>query len=55
MAGPGGAEVFPDRDGSWRMAFHAWTPDRVGYENGGVRSLWVERIAFEDGRPGVAG
>ena len=26
MAGPGGAEVFTDADGGWRLAFHACTP-----------------------------
>ena len=53
MAGPGGAEVFTDAGGQWRIAFHAWTPPRVGYENGGARSLWIERLDFEDGRPVV--
>jgi beta-xylosidase len=51
MAGPGGAEVFRDAGGAWRIAFHAWTPPEVGYENGGQRSLWIEPLAFEDGRP----
>jgi beta-xylosidase len=51
MAGPGGAEVFTDADGGWHLAFHAWTPPRVGYENGGARSLWIEPIDFADGRP----
>ena len=51
MAGPGGAEVFTDAAGDRRIAFHAWTPPRVGYENGGARSLWIERLDFEDGRP----
>ncbi|MCA1846738.1 MAG: family 43 glycosylhydrolase, partial [Actinobacteria bacterium] len=54
MAGPGGAEVFSDRDGSWCMAFHAWTPPEVGYENGGARSLWIERLDFKDGHPVLA-
>ena len=51
MAGPGGAEVFTDAAGGWRIAFHAWTPPRVGYDNGGVRSLWIEPLRFEDGLP----
>lgn len=51
MAGPGGAEVFTDTAGEWRIAFHAWTPPHVGYENGGARSLWIERLRVEDGRP----
>jgi beta-xylosidase len=51
MAGPGGAEVFQDPAGDWHLAFHAWTPPKVGYENGGVRSLWIERLSFEAGGP----
>lgn len=52
MAGPGGAEVFTDAAGQWRVAFHAWTPPDVGYERGGARSLWIEGLSFdEDGRP----
>ena len=50
-AGPGGAEVFTDTAGDWRIALHAWIPPAVGYENGGARSLWIERLEFEDGRP----
>jgi beta-xylosidase len=51
MAGPGGAEVFTDALGEWRIAFHAWTPPKVGYDRGGVRSLWIEPLRFEDGHP----
>ena len=51
MAGPGGAEVFADADGGWHLAFHAWTPPKVGYENGGARSLWIAPLDFADGRP----
>ncbi len=51
MAGPGGAEVFTDADGGWRLAFHAWTPPKVGYEHGGARSLWIESLDFRGGRP----
>jgi beta-xylosidase len=45
LAGPGGGEVFRDMGGNWRIAFHAWTPPRVGYDAGGARSLWIERLA----------
>jgi beta-xylosidase len=51
MAGPGGAEVFADAAGEWHIAFHAWTPPHVGYDNGGSRSLWVERLSFPGGQP----
>ena len=40
LAGPGGAGAFTDRDGRWRLAFHAWAPDAVGYPRG-ARSLWI--------------
>jgi beta-xylosidase len=53
MAGPGGAEVFVAADGEWRIAFHAWTPPRVGYDRGGVRSLWIERLDFHGGTPRI--
>jgi hypothetical protein len=53
MAGPGGAEVFTAADGGWHIAFHAWTPPRVGYDDGGQRSLWIERLVFDDGRPAL--
>ena len=53
MAGPGGAEVFTAADGGWRIAFHAWTPPRVGYDHGGVRSLWIERLGFDGGAPRI--
>jgi hypothetical protein len=51
MGGPGGAEVFVAADGGWRVAFHAWTPPRVGYDAGGKRSLWIEALTFPDGHP----
>jgi len=53
MAGPGGAEVFTDVAGAWHVAFHAWTPPHIGYDDGGVRSLWIEPLSFEDGHPRI--
>jgi Glycosyl hydrolases family 43 len=53
MAGPGGAEAFTAADAEWRIAFHAWTPPRIGYAAGGKRCLWIERLAFDNGRPVV--
>jgi len=52
LAGPGGAEAFSDAAGGRHLAFHAWTPPKIGYGNGGVRSLWIEPLHFaDDGRP----
>jgi beta-xylosidase len=49
--GPGGQAFFRDRSGGWRVAYHAWTPGRVGYDNGGRRAMWVEPVSFAGGRP----
>ena len=42
--GPGGPEVFRDRNGLW-MVLHAWVGGRVGYPDG-ARNLFVLRLAF---------
>jgi beta-xylosidase len=43
-AGPGGAEVFADRKGQRWIAYHGWTASRVGYQQGGTRSLRLDRV-----------
>ncbi len=43
--GPSGPDVFVDASGVTRLAYHAWT-GAVGYQNGGVRSLWVDPLTF---------
>jgi beta-xylosidase len=43
--GPQGPCVFTDSTGVTRMAFAAWS-GTVGYENGGVRSLWIGTLGF---------
>jgi len=50
-AGPSGPHFFTDADGAMWMAYHAWKPGRVGYADGGVRSLWLDRIRFTADRP----
>ena len=45
VAGPGGQEWFVDRSGQLCMAYHAWTPGRVGYPNG-ARSLHVASVSI---------
>jgi hypothetical protein len=51
LLGPGGQEVFLDRDGQTWMAFHAWTAPHTSYAAGGVRSLRVARLTFGAGGP----
>lgn len=43
--GPQGPMIFQDGSGATRMAFAAWDGP-VGYQNQGVRSLWVGTLAF---------
>ena len=49
--GPQGPMVFTDLSGATRMAFAAWYGP-VGYQNGGVRSLWIGSLGFTpNGQP----
>jgi hypothetical protein len=43
--GPSGPAIFTDSTGSTSIAYHAWT-GAVGYEYGGVRSLWIDRLSL---------
>lgn len=53
VAGPGGQEWFVDRAGQLRMAYHGWTPGRVGYP-AGARSLRLATVTISGSVP-VAG
>ncbi len=52
--GPGGEAFFTDTNGHLWMAYHAWTGTAVGYP-AGERSLRIEPVTFEDGRPIIPG
>jgi beta-xylosidase len=54
-AGPGGQAVVRDADGDLWLAYHAWDSAAVGDEVGGQRSMWLDRLTFEGGRPKVDG
>lgn len=54
-AGTGGQSIFEDPDGDLWVAYHAWDAQRVGYEVGGERTMWIDEIMFEDGVPVVMG
>lgn len=43
--GAQGPMIFTDAAGTTRMAFSAWY-GKVGYENGGARSLWIGQLGF---------
>lgn len=48
-AGPGGQSLFVGPDGRHWIAYHAWAPGKVGYDDGGVRSLHIDGIDFSGG------
>ena len=52
VSGPGGLELF-DGGGQMHAVFHAWTGP-VGYDAGGVRSLFTVGVEFADGAPVTA-
>jgi len=37
------------------MAYHAWDAGRIGYDSGGKRAMWIDRLTFEAGRAVVHG
>jgi beta-xylosidase len=51
QAGPGGASVVTGPAGDQWLAYHAWTPDAVGYDNGGTRSLRFAALVWSDREP----
>lgn len=53
--GPGHQSVVEDDDGELWMAYHAWDVDAVGYQNGGARTMWIDKLVFANGKPDVKG
>jgi len=52
--GPGGEAFFTDVKGNLWLAYHAWTSPKIGYPKG-TRSLHIDRISFEGGKPAIHG
>jgi beta-xylosidase len=48
--GPGGQSFFTTATGQLRMAYHAWG-QTIGYRNGGIRTMWTDRVSFPAGGP----
>lgn len=55
VAGPGGSCAFTDSAGGWWIAYHAWTPNAIGYDAGGLRTLRIDRLRFVAGLAVVDG
>ena len=54
-AGPGGETIIADAKGQDWMAYHAWRAGAVGYDVGGERQLWLDRLSWPHGKPVVHG
>jgi beta-xylosidase len=54
-AGPGGETIITDAKGQDWMAYHAWRSGSVGYDVGGERQLWIDRLSWPNGKPLVHG
>ncbi|HZA85504.1 MAG TPA: glycoside hydrolase family 43 protein [Acidimicrobiales bacterium] len=46
-AGTGGASVVPGPAGDHWLAYHAWTPGAIGYDNGGARSVRFGSLTWD--------
>jgi beta-xylosidase len=55
VAGPGGESIFTDRRGAYWIAYAAWTAPNIGYANGGVRSMRIDRLSFFGALPVIDG
>jgi beta-xylosidase len=53
--GPGHQSIVEDDDGELWMTFHAWDQDAVGYANGGMRTMWIDKLTFDGSKPVVDG
>lgn len=53
--GPGGTSVFTSLDESTWIAYHAWSEAAVGYEAGGARSMWIDRLLLSPSAVRVLG
>jgi beta-xylosidase len=55
VAGPGHQSVVADDDGDLWMTYHAWDRAHIGYQMGGRRTMWIDELVFEDGKPVIKG
>jgi xylan 1,4-beta-xylosidase len=45
VKGPGGGSIVQGPDGHLWLVYHGW-PGREGYENGGVRDMWIDPLVW---------
>jgi len=49
-AGPGGETLITDVKGQDWIIYHAWN-GTTGYDIGGVRALWIDRLNWKNDKP----
>jgi beta-xylosidase len=54
-AGPGHQTIVEDDDGDLWLVYHAWDREAVGYDMGGQRTMWIDELVFENGKPVIKG
>lgn len=54
-AGPGHQTIIEDDQGDLWIIYHAWNRRAIGYDMGGDRTMWIDRLTLEDGRAQVDG
>jgi beta-xylosidase len=54
-AGPGHQSIVEGPGGDLWLAYHAWDEQAIGYEVGGVRTMWLDELILEDGMARVEG
>jgi beta-xylosidase len=54
-AGPGHQSIIADGADDLWIVYHAWDSGLIGDSIGGRRSMWIDELVFEDGRPVVKG
>ncbi len=55
VSGPGGLSAFLGPGGQTYVIYHAWLGDRIGYDHGGSRALFVARLAWNGDTPVAPG
>lgn len=54
VIGPGHQTIIEDADGDTWIVYHAWEVTSAG-TRGSSRFMWIDRLAWEDGKPVVKG
>ena len=54
-AGPGHQAIVEGPGGGLWLAYHAWDKQAIGYESGGIRTMWLDELIVDNGTARVDG